>query len=167
MRQLACIIAIVVGLASCGPRPSGGGSDGGAGDLAGCAIPVGGVPISTGDLTAVTDNTLACTGTVNGQPMNCGSGSATLKRVSCSDGYAFTLVSGDATLTIRIQTTGGFSAGAEFAGGPPLTGDLTLLGVGGSGLQPPAGTVEKGSFVLQGTGAGQGIVANGTLLTTW
>ncbi len=132
-----------------------------------CAIPVGDVMVNAGAFT-FTGDAMSCTGNVEGTEVSCSSGAASVQRTVCADGYAFTIVSGQETLLLRVQGGSDWNAGAQFVGAPPLNGNLTLMDVGPPDqLQPPAGTMEKMSFVLQGTTEGQGVVLNGQLSTTW
>ena len=160
MRRLLPAAAVLAALTSCGTAPHG--TSDGTGTSAACSIAVGGISITPMSLS-VTSDTLTCTDT----PASCGSGTATLTRSVCSDGYTFALAAGSTTVTLRIQiTSSGFNGGGQLEDGSALTGALTIFGVTGTQVPPPSGTTEMATFVLDGT-PGTGAQVTGQLTTTW
>jgi hypothetical protein len=134
---------------------------------AACSIAVGNLAVHPAAVSS-TGNVLACTGTVDGHALNCGSGMATLEKKSCTDGFAYVLSSGDAKLQIRVKAGSTWQAGAQFDGSDPLTGDITFSHLPMPGeTAPEAGSQQNAEFVIMGTTNGQGIVGHGNLSATW
>ena len=171
--RLRVLVSIAAALsASCGDTSHGGDGGPGSGTSAACSVPIGTLVQVGGGTFAFTSDSFSCTGTVNGAAEDCGpQGTATVVHEACPDGHAFTVKSGAATLFIRLQggaSASTWSAGAEFQSGLPLTGNITVFGIGPpTQFQPPAGTTEGVSFVLQDTTQGQGIVSHGVLESAW
>lgn len=130
-----------------------------------CTIAVGGMsitPAGAGSL-GIAANEFSCDGADGTRTLAC-SGAATLASAKCSDGFAFTLESGNATLLLRFKGGDSWQAGAQLAGAAALEGSISFEGISSPDEPVPAsGKQQAGSFALHSSSA----TFTGTLLTTW